>query len=354
LQYVGRKDKQVKIRGYRVELSEIEIVLNTNDGVRDSLAILHSTESNQPYICVYIVAGDHKPSVESIRTFLLRRLPGYMVPGRIIFLDRWPLTFNGKIDKSRLPDPGSVKVEQEGLLAPFTDLQCKISKIWQLILSRDQVGINENFFEIGGHSLSATELVTLMHKDLNVKVELAHIFNYPTIEQLSNIVSELVPFEYHSIPKSLEKSHYFLSAAQRRLYVLYQLDQSSLAYNMPIVFKVKAPIQEELVLDAFLHLISRHDSLRTSIRNDGHIAVQFVEPVVDFCFDKYEEGLALDEVVNRFVRPFNLAEAPLFRAAYQVTSKNEYLIFVDMHHIVSDGKSMQILINDFIRIFSGI
>ncbi|NBI31292.1 condensation domain-containing protein, partial [Chengkuizengella marina] len=225
---------------------------------------------------------------------------------------------------------------------------------WKEVLGIDSVGIQDNFFELGGHSLKAMYLVAKIQKEMQVTVTLKDIFTHPTIEQLVNRVQKLDKSKHSSIPQAKIKELYPVSSAQKRLYVLDQLEEASISYNMPSVLTVKGEFDRVVFEKAINALISRHESLRTSFEMVEEKPAQRIHSKVEFevRYDKKEKH-ELETLASSFIQPFDLSQAPLLRVNLIEITQDEHLLFLDMHHIISDGMSMNILIQDFIQLYEG-
>ncbi|MDP1513423.1 amino acid adenylation domain-containing protein, partial [Paenibacillus ottowii] len=371
LEYKGRIDAQVKIRGYRIELGEVESQLLKLEAVREAVVIAREDEQGQKQLCAYVVA-DEKVAASELRSALSQKLPGYMIPSYLVQLEQMLLTPNGKIDRKALPAPEGSLQSGADYVAPRTWVEVKLAQIWQDVLGLAQIGVKENFFEIGGHSLRATTLASKIHKELNKPLPLRSIFEAPTIEQLAVVLEQLDQVTYASIPVAEERSFYPLSSAQKRLYVLHQFDPQDVNYNMPSVLQVSGPLDVKRVEQVFRQLIARHASLRTRFDLIDSEPVQWIEDTVPFEVEYTKvqaEGATTDtdttaskevhELVSRFVRPFDLKAAPLLRVGLVDLGvqggeqEAQHLLMLDMHHIVSDGVSMGVLTEEFIRLYDG-
>jgi acyl-coenzyme A synthetase/AMP-(fatty) acid ligase/acyl carrier protein len=191
MEFLGRKDHQVKIRGYRVELGEVEAQLARHPLVRESAVEARRDAHNVLTLCAYVVLEKEEVPAADLRVFLAQRLPVYMLPAHFIRLPQLPLNSNGKVDRRALPAPEAMSSSEamsspeRVYLAPRSEVERKLNRIWEKILERKQIGIRDNFFEIGGQSLNATRMMTQIYKELDVKVELKGIFSHPTIEELA-------------------------------------------------------------------------------------------------------------------------------------------------------------------------
>ncbi|NFS09656.1 non-ribosomal peptide synthetase, partial [Clostridium botulinum] len=209
---------------------------------------------------------------------------------------------------------------------------------------------NDNFFDLGGHSLKATILMSKIHKELNREVPLKELFKSPTIKDLSKYIESAEENLYSKIKKVEEKEYYETSSAQKRMYMLQQFDKDSIAYNMPAVFELEGSVDKNKIEEAFRKLTQRHESLRTYFQiYNGKI----IQRIQDYEFELVKkENKNIEDAINGFVRPFDLEKAPLFRAELLEDNKKTYLL-IDMHHIISDGVSMNILIKEFKDIYNG-
>ena len=353
IQFLGRIDQQVKIRGFRIELGEIESCLLKHDSVREAVVVSKEDSSGDKYLCAYIVTeGVFKQ--DDVRTFLSTRLPDYMIPSYFVELDKIPLTSNGKLDRKSLPEP-DVKAGRD-YVAPSTLIESKLVKIWSDVLgiSGQEISTRSSFFNLGGHSLKVTVLVSRIHKDLDVRLELKDIFQHQTIQGQAGLISRSSKSSYSSIPKAKEQAFYALSSSQRRLYLLQQMDLSGVAYNMPGIISVPEDLSKLEVEEIFKRLISRHEILRTSFNVIDEHPVQCIHESVDFKLVDYivtNSGLAALE--RSFVEPFDLSHAPLLRVGYVRVEDGHDVLLVDMHHIISDGHSHAILSEEFSQLASG-
>ncbi|MFD3273857.1 non-ribosomal peptide synthase/polyketide synthase [Paenibacillus dendritiformis] len=363
IEYLGRIDHQVKIRGYRIELGEVEAQLLKTASVQEAVAIAREDIDGQPYLCAYIVA-DKEMTAGELRRALSQALPGYMVPSCFVQLEQMPLTPNGKMDRKALPAPdGSMQTGADDV-APRTPVEAQLAQIWQEVLGLPRIGVKDNFFDIGGHSLRATTLVAKMHKEMGIEMPLREVFQYPTIEQMAEVITgkeyhaAITDKEYHaaykSIPIAEESAYYPVSSAQKRLYILNQLEGGELSYNMPGVLEMEGALDRERLEEAFRQLIRRHETLRTGFELVGGEAVQRVHRDVEFAVEhvrvKEEEANAH---LREFMRPFDLRQPPLLRVRLLELQPDRHLLLFDMHHIISDGASMGLFLREFAQLYEG-
>lgn len=277
-----------------------------------------------------------------------------MIPAYLIQLERLPLTTNGKVDRRSLPAPEESLQPGEGHTPPRTPLEASLAEIWKSVLGLEHIGVHDNFFDLGGHSLRATTLVSKVHQELNVELPLRDVFRYSTIEEMALALSRIEEQLFSSIPLADERAYYPLSSAQKRLFILNQLEGADQSYNMPGVLLLEGSIDHSLLEKAFRGLIERHETLRTGFEIVQGEAVQRIYESVDFavvCRHANEEEAAA--VVQAFIRPFDLAKPPLLRAELVELAADRYLLMFDMHHIISDGVSMDVFVEELVRLYGG-
>ncbi|MGY0106505.1 amino acid adenylation domain-containing protein [Bacillus velezensis] len=341
VEWLGRSDGQVKVRGYRIEPGEIEAAIRRIDGIREA-AVTARNEHGDTALYAYIEGRES----DDVRAELATRLPVYMMPAQFIEVSEWPVTPSGKLDRRALPAPGGA-ADRRAYTAPRNVTEMKLCALWEEVLKNGPVGIRDHFFERGGHSLKATALVSRIAKEFGVQVPLQDIFARPTVEELASVIQDLEESPYESIQPAQKQDTYPVSSAQKRMYVLQQLEDGGVGYNMPAVLELTGPLDRGRLEETFRQLVERHESLRTSFETgpDGE-PVQRIHDSVPFQLDEAESA-------DAFVRPFCLEEAPLFRAALVKESGERHLLLTDMHHIISDGVSVNTLIKEFGELYAG-
>jgi tyrocidine synthetase-3 len=360
VEFLGRIDQQVKIRGFRIEPGEVEKYLLEHDEVKEALVMARENQQAEKYLCAYVVpqSPHSPPPLHSLRDYLCGRLPDYMVPAHFVLLEKMPLNPNGKVDTRALPVPEVTSVK--GYIAPRSDVEKKLVDTWARVLETDknQVGIDDDYFELGGHSLNVTRLIGLIHKELNIQVPFTEIFVSPTVRELAAYISQQEESRFDEISPVEKKEYYPLSSAQERLFVLQQMDVNSTVYNIHGIMLLEGAVDKEAFEAVFRQLISRHESLRTSFHMAAGVPVQQVHDKVKFEIE-CPDGASLSitsyplSVIPRFIRPFDLSRAPLLRVGLVQMENKEYLLMVDMHHIISDGTSMGLLVKEFMALYEG-
>jgi acyl carrier protein len=362
IEFLGRMDLQVKIRGFRVELGEIESRLLNHHQIREAVVLARDDDSGLKYLCAYIVSAAEFSAAE-LRDHLLPKLPDYMIPSYFVRLDKIPLTPNRKIHRSALPAP-RLQTGQTHHMTPRNPLEKKLQEIWAEVLKieKDVISINSNFFELGGHSLTASILVAKIHKGLHVKVPLGEVFKTPDIKGLYQYIKNSPQDGYLFIDAVEEKCFYELSYNQKRLWFLNQLEPESPAYHMPGRILLEHPVDESHIKKALYKIMERHESFRTGFNTVNDQPVQVIKKEVNLPFKKVDissmnEKEKQQEIGDIYARevtaPFNLAEAPLFRAILVKLDESLYDFIFNMHHIITDGWSMVILDNEFSRFYEG-
>jgi amino acid adenylation domain-containing protein len=361
IEFLGRQDHQVKIRGFRIEPAEIESQLLKHPEVKEAVVLDKADESADKYLCAYIVSGKQGLEIE-LKNYLTPFMPDYMIPSFFIGVEKIPLTPNGKIDRNALPSPG-IKAGGE-YLPPQDEIEKKLVEIWAEILGsnpghasqlRESISIDDNFFNLGGHSLKATRMTAKIQKELNINITLAEVFKTPTVRSLTGYIRRMNPVKYEAVKAAEKKEYYNLSSAQKRLYVIWLMDLESIAYNIPLILELTGKLPERKFETAFRQLIKRHESLRTSFEIVNGEPVQQIHDEVEFEIEYF--SLATEDTENtegigglaplfkpekNFIRPFDLSTAPLLRAAWVKMEEEKHLLVIDMHHIISDGISMEI------------
>ncbi|MCX8132274.1 MAG: amino acid adenylation domain-containing protein [Clostridia bacterium] len=353
IEFLGRIDGQVKIRGFRIELGEIESRLLKQKSIKEAVVEAREDEDGKKYLCAYYVS-DTTLSVSDLRTFLLQKLPDYMVPAYFIRMDKLPLSANGKIDRKALPEPDKDANSIESYEAPANETEEKLAEVWKGILGLRRVGAGDNFFELGGDSLKAITLISSIYKEFGVEIPISVIFENPVLKELSKQVGNSNIKHFSSI-KIAEKSDYYpVSSSQKRMFVLNGSNADSISYNMPGAILIKGRLDSEHLRHVLEKIIERHESFRTSFHLlDGEV-VQKVNEKVKLTFKSMKiAGSEISTEVRKFVRPFDLSKAPLFRAELISESEEKNIMLIDMHHIISDGISCSILIKEIADLYAG-
>ncbi|MGE5342503.1 MAG: amino acid adenylation domain-containing protein [Candidatus Omnitrophota bacterium] len=364
IEYKGRIDHQVKIRGYRVETGEIEVkiidYLKTKTVQPGSVKIECvitdiKDEMGEKTLCAYI-CSETAFNIAELKDALGRELPDYMIPTYYVKLDEIPLASSGKVDRKSLPKP-KLSLE-EGYIAPRNGVEEKLVQVWSEVLDieTEKIGIDANFFEVGGHSLKATFLTAGIQRHFSVKLPLVKIFEKPTIRGQAELLKDAVREIFIAIDRVEEKEYYVLSSAQRRLYILQQMDPNAVAYNVSVIVELEGDIEKKKLEETFRQLADRHESLKTAIISVNGMPVQTIAQAfrIDIAYFDSDSPLRTEEAIRNFKRPFDLSQAPLMRVGLITIDRMRHVLMVELHHLITDGISQDLLVNDFMCLYKDI
>ena len=360
VEFLGRRDNQVKLRGFRIETGEIEETLRRSSAVRDCLVILREEEPGEKRLVAYIIAHRDQPiAAHDLRRLLKIHLPDYMVPAAFVFLEQMPLTPNGKIDRRALPPPErNRRDEQEPVVAARTPVEEILVAIWTQILHLSEIGIHDNFFELGGHSLLATQVVARVRQALQVELPLRALFEAPTVAELAQHIAAAYQ-EQGSLAPLLRPSSRAgdlpLSFAQQRLWFLDQFDEGCSRYTIPAAMRLQGRLSAAALSQSLSAILQRHEALRTTFPIVEGQPVQRISPtlkvalpVVDVtALTERQQQMQIRQIAREEAEtPFDLACGPLLRACLLRVSFEEHVLLLCLHHIVSDGWSLGILLRE--------
>ncbi|MBG4820477.1 pyoverdine non-ribosomal peptide synthetase PvdD, partial [Pseudomonas aeruginosa] len=354
IEYIGRIDHQVKVRGFRIELGEIEAALAGLAGVRDAVVLAHDGVGGTQLVG-YVVADsaeDAERLRESLRESLKRHLPDYMVPAHLMLLERMPLTVNGKLDRQALPQPDA-SLSQQAYRAPGSELEQRIAAIWAEILGVERVGLDDNFFELGGHSLLATRVISRVRQEQQLDASLKALFERPVLEAFAQGL-ERTTDAVSTIPLADRQQPLALSFAQERQWFLWQLEPESAAYHIPSALRLRGRLDVDALQRSFDSLVARHETLRTRFRLEGGRSYQQVQPAVSVSIEREqfgEEGL-IERIQAIVVQPFDLERGPLLRVNLLQLAEDDHVLVLVQHHIVSDGWSMQVMVEELVQLYA--
>ncbi|MGE5343416.1 MAG: amino acid adenylation domain-containing protein [Candidatus Omnitrophota bacterium] len=358
IEFLGRIDQQVKIRGFRIELEEIEHRLLKHPAIQDAVIVVKHDKYKNKYLCAYIVSKDPCDPAQ-LREYLIKYLPDYMIPSHFGLIEKIPLTPNGKVDRKALPEI-KVKTGPDYVGAGDT-IEEKLSAIWSDVLEieKNAIGIHDNFFNLGGHSLKAVRLISEIHNQLSVKLSLTEIFAFPTVKDLAGYIRGARRNEYAMIETVEEREYYDVAQAQERLWILDQVQTELTAYNIPgyVVFE---NLNRNALQQAFESLIKRHEILRTTFITVNGELKQKVHDFknhdirINYLDLRREEkrGAIVESLKEKEMStPFNLEKGPLLRSTLLHVEDHRYIFLYTLHHIISDGWSMDILQTEFMTLY---
>jgi amino acid adenylation domain-containing protein len=296
--------------------------------------------------------------VPQLRKHLKERLPAHMVPSDFVVLRKMPLGPSGKIDRSALPPPAPRKGAADTYVAPRTQAEEKMAGLWAEVLGVEHVGINDNFFELGGHSIKATQVISRINREFSLELAVRDVFEKPTVEELTAFMESKEQSAYAAIRRVPDAAYYPVSHAQRRLWVIAQMEGGSRAYNMPGSLLLEGEIDVSILQSALDQLVRRHESLRTVfavIQGEPHQKVHDNFNVRCEVVDLSAAGKPDDEArqlaMQDAARAFDLEKGPLLRVTLARMAHLRHVLLFNMHHIISDDWSMDVLVREFMRIY---
>ncbi|RKH37600.1 non-ribosomal peptide synthetase, partial [Corallococcus sicarius] len=360
LAYLGRADAQVKVRGFRIEPGEVEAGVRGRPEVKDAVVLVREDVPGDKRLVAYVVPAPGQPlDVAALRRALKDALPDYMVPSAFVVLDALPLTPNGKLDRAALPAPvqGAGRVREYA--APRTDVQRQLADVWSELLRVERVGLHDDFFELGGHSLLTTQVLSRIRKVFQVELPLRELFDAPTVAGLSVAVEAAIArgqgVHRPPLERTSREERLVPSFAQQRLLFLEELEPDSPLYNIPAVVLLEGALDAGALERALSEVLRRHESLRTTFHVDDAGPFVRVAPSAPGALEQVDLGHlpdaerlpeALRLATEEAQRPFALATGPLQRARLLRLEPRRYVLVLTLHHIVSDGWSMGLLVRE--------
>ena len=364
IEFLGRIDYQVKIRGFRIELGEIEAVLSQHPQVKEAVAIASVDQSGNQHLVAYIVPNQAISATSEVRNFLKEKLPDYMVPSVVITLEKMPLTSNGKVDRRALPAPDVQLSLTAGFAPPRTPTQEVLVNLWAEVLNLKQIGIHNNFFELGGHSLLATQVISRLRSLFEVDLPLRSLFESPTIAELSESISTMrhagLGLKASAIEPASRNIALPLSFAQARLWFLNQLEGKTSTYNIPMTLRLAGSLNQVAMSMSVQKIVQRHEVLRTTFKMVNGSPVQVITDdanlgmsVIDLQhLEEAEQSVEVERLANEEAQyPFDLSNDQLLRVTLLRLGEESHVLLLTVHHIVSDGWSMGIFIQELSSLY---
>ncbi|MGB0521648.1 MAG: amino acid adenylation domain-containing protein [Flammeovirgaceae bacterium] len=346
LEYLGRRDDQVKIRGYRIELGEVENSLIQQDAVAQGVVVVKKSPEGSAQIVAYVVP---EPAYDANKVLaaMKQQLPHYMIPSALIELEEIPRTPNGKVDKKALPEP-DYHTNQPSYLAPRNETEKILVTIWESLLQVKEIGVEQDFFALGGHSLLVSRFIAAIRKQLNIEVPMKALFDFPTIAQFAQYIAEagFAPAPQVTIQAQERPEYLPLSFAQESLWLIDKQLEDSTQYHTPLVLRLQGKLDEEALENALKSIVTRHEVLRTVIRDTENQPFQLVLSASDWTLTK---GKTLsDKEIQTYIQaqlnlPFQLSSDYMMRAELLKVSDEEQVLFILFHHIACDGWSIPLV-----------
>jgi amino acid adenylation domain-containing protein len=365
IEYLGRRDHQVKVRGYRIELGEIEAVIRGYVGVSECVVVARELEQrkDKEIVAYVVVENGEEIGSKEIRDYVRGRAPEYMAPVGVVMLDRMPLTPNGKIDRTALPQPDQQSKTAQHQ-APRTATQEVLAGIYEDTLKLSSVGAEDNFFELGGHSLLATQVISRIRDVFSVELALGTIFEAPTVSELATHVERArgtgADQTVTAIRPRQGRAAARLSYAQQRLWFIDRMQPGTSAYNIEIGLKLDGFLSAAALEGSLNEVVRRHEALRTVIKSDGGDPVQEVHPYRLMTLDVVDtSGLDDDDrartrrllIQEEGSRGFDLSSGPLRRWRLITEGSARHVLVTVLHHIISDGWSTRVLMEEVSRTY---
>lgn len=352
IHYIGRSDFQVKVNGFRIELSEIDKVLSSYPGILNCISTIQVINSKK-YIVSYYTSN--AVFVESnLKDYLKKSLPKFMIPSKIIRLDALPLNNNGKVDRKNLPEFDFTS-SMENFVAPSTSTEIKLAEIWKDVFKVDKVGTNYDFFDIGGDSLLAIKLISIINSTFNVDITVADVFNFSVLNNLAEFIDSCnISNSNKSIKKTAKMDYYPLSSAQKRIYYSHKkIGNNTLTYNITGGLLINKILDKDKIVDAVKLLIDRYAIFRTTFTLENDEIKQHIIDDVNINIPVFEDTLDnLDKILNNFQKPFDLERDLLLRFSIYYLDNSKTLLLIDSHHIAVDGVSLNIFIEEFCKLYN--
>jgi amino acid adenylation domain-containing protein len=363
LEYLGRLDNQIKLRGFRIELGEIETAIRQHDSVKDCALSVQKISAEDERLIGYIVASGETVDFKQIRDFLSETLPAYMIPLHFMLISTLPRTPNGKLDRNALPEFDFSGIEKKAVKEARTPSERLLASIWKDVLKLNTVNIEDNFFDLGGHSLLIAKIIQKLEQAESVQLEYRDIFDNPTIESLASYLDSKAGNDNSHLASPIvarEKSQQSaLSPAQQRLWYLDKMDPGSTHFNLPSAFKFIGKLDIPALELAFQQMINRHEVFRTSIIELEDNPVQHIADSINFTLAVTsipavtdQQELLADKLDLLQRTTFDISQAPLFKVELITLNDYENVLFFMPHHLIFDGWSFDVFVHELTTLYS--
>ncbi|HYR11800.1 MAG TPA: amino acid adenylation domain-containing protein, partial [Longimicrobium sp.] len=360
LDCLGRMDHQVKVRGFRVELGEVEAVLLAHPAVREAVVVAREDATGDRRLAAYVAAGGI--DARDARAWVAERLPDYMVPSAVVLLDDFPRLPNGKVDRVSLPEPDFGRGDDAGYVAPRTPTEARLAEVWAEVLGVEKIGIEDSFFDLGGHSLRAAQVITRVRDGLGVELPMSALFEAPTVAELAARVEAaertdglppIVP-----IPRDRPIP---LSLPQEAIWYFQELAPGMKSYNFQAAFRLRGALDADALQWALDEIIRRHEIFRTTFPELDGTPTQRIHPPLPADLARFDlRGLpaeAREAEIERhkeeaFGEAFDLAALPLIRWRLLRLADDEHLLLQVEHHFVHDGWSFAVFLRELVTLYA--
>ncbi|MEP7340411.1 MAG: amino acid adenylation domain-containing protein, partial [Acidobacteriota bacterium] len=369
LEFLGRRDQQIKLRGFRIELGEIEAALRQHPQVRQAAAVVRTSgmDASRQLLAYVVTDGNGAPSAVELRSFLKERVPEYLIPAAFIAVESLPLTPNGKLDRRALADRELASTAADApQTAPSTPVEELLASLCAAVLKVERVGVNDDFFALGGHSLLAMQLISRIRDAFKVELPVRSLFEAPTVTSMAVEIEKMLGAEQSILPvaptQASREGDVPLSFAQQRLWILDQFDPGLPAYNIPLAVLVQGRLHVAALADSLNEVVRRHEALRTSFATRDGQPRQVIAPALNIPLPVIDlGGLPQAErevearrlITNEAMRRFDLSRGPLLNALLLKLDAEEHIIVLTLHHIVADGWSLEVLLDEVATLYEG-
>nr|WP_167402595.1 non-ribosomal peptide synthetase [Micromonospora viridifaciens] len=348
LEFRGRADRQIKVRGHRVEPAEVESTLLAHPDVLAAAVVQRPVgATGEPGLVAYVVRSDPERGDTGVAEYLRDRLPSYLMPAAIVALAELPRTPSGKLDHAGLPAPALTRPDLDTeIVAPRTAAEAAVVTAICEVLGIDGIGVHNDFFRLGGSSLTATRLVARLRDHAGLVLPLRDVFSTPTAAALAARADPVEKTTDAVLPRADRTSPFPLSAAQQRLWVLHQMDASGREYVVPATFRLRGPLDVGALREACRQLAERHEILRTRyVVVPGSGPSQVVDPACDVPVELVAQaGRSVEQVLGEAARRgFDLGRDHQFRVTLVRVAPDEHVLLLLTHHIAVDGWSWKII-----------
>ena len=360
LEFLGRSDFQVKIRGFRIELGEIEHALLGCEGVGEAVVLAREDIPGDKRLVAYVAPKrGYQLQISQLRAQLQASLPEYMIPAQWVVMEALPLNPNRKIDRKALPIPAGTRNDAgAAYVAPRTPSETALATIWAELLRLDRVGIDDDFFALGGNSLLATQLITRLRNTLGSAVSLRDLFEAPNIAALAATLNQANPAQGGPVLRArAQGSRSRASFAQQRLWLAEQFEPGTALYNMPSAWRIEGDLHIALLEQSLNLIIARHEVLRTTFSTEDGQLYQTVLPNRSLSLSLRQlpnaeaVTVAMQEEADQ---AFDVLNDCLLRVQLLSYQPQEYILLITLHHMIADGWSSRILLEELGQLYQSL
>ncbi|NET72739.1 MAG: amino acid adenylation domain-containing protein [Sphaerospermopsis sp. SIO1G2] len=365
IEYLGRIDDQVKIRGFRIELGEVETTLNQHPDVQQAVVIVREDIPGDKRLVAYVVADPNSAvTISTLKSFIAQKLPTYMLPGAWMIVDSLPLTPNGKVDRRSLPVPNRTRPDLEvSYVAPGNEIEEKLAAIWTELLGLDAVGINDNFFGLGGHSLIVTQMLSRVRQDFSVHISFHQVFANPTIAAVAQLIAqggEELQWQRPTIQRIAHQGFAPVSFSQERIYFVHKLAPENSAYQFQATMELKGNLDVEALERSLDEIVKRHEIFRTTYQEVEGRLYQVINPHEKVSFEvvdlreisESEREIKAEKLVTTEVQThLDMTQLPIVKWVLFQLADQEYILTHVEHHMAHDGWSFNIFLSELVALY---